>query len=30
VYFDVRVRFELEGSAEREPDVLDAESELAF
>jgi hypothetical protein len=30
VYFDVRVRLELEGTSEREPDVLDAESELAF
>ena len=30
VYFDVRVRLELERTSEREPDVLDAESELAF
>ena len=30
VYFDVRVRLELERTSEGEPDVLDAESELAF
>jgi hypothetical protein len=30
VYLDVRVRLELERTSEREPDVLDAESEPAF